>query len=187
MNMSALARQKRKLMRGYDQIKENRSLSPWGWMVPIFKMRRFSCLLRLSLPIAFCVLLMRRIPRSESMWCLGCWFSRVFVLWHLTVTMKVSIDLTEWFQSYTWFLNNSLYNVTCAVCYLHIKQIAISRERRAIWKNYRWSSFIISRVLSNKTNLIFISCALWVFYLFSYFKHFDLLFLRVSATVHEFC
>ena len=27
-------------------------------------------------------------------------------------------------------------------------------------KNYRWSSFIISRVLSNKTNLIFISCTL---------------------------
>ena len=41
-----------------------------------------------------------------------------------------------------------------AVCYLHIKQIAISQERRAVWKNYRWSSFIISRVLSNKTNLI---------------------------------
>ena len=40
-----------------------------------------------------------------------------------------------------------------AVCYLHIKQIATSRQRRVIWKNYRcrWSSFIISRVLSNKT------------------------------------
>ena len=25
-----------------------------------------------------------------------------------------------------------------AVCYLHIKQIAISQERRAIWKNYRY-------------------------------------------------
>ena len=50
--------------------------------------------------------------------------------------------------------------MTYAVCYLHIKQIAISQERRAIWKNYRWSSFIISRVLSNKTNLIFISCKL---------------------------
>ena len=47
-----------------------------------------------------------------------------------------------------------------AVCYLHIKQIAISQERRVIWKTYRWSSFIISRVLSNKTNLIFISCTL---------------------------
>ena len=33
-------------MKGYDQIKENRSFSPWGWMVPILKMRRFSCLLR---------------------------------------------------------------------------------------------------------------------------------------------
>ena len=44
-----------------------------------------------------------------------------------------------------------------AVCYLHMKQIAISQERRAIWKNYRWSSFIISRDHSNKTNLIFIS------------------------------
>ena len=32
-------------MKGYNQIKENRSLSPWGWMVPILKMRRFSCLL----------------------------------------------------------------------------------------------------------------------------------------------
>ena len=31
-------------------------------------------------------------------------------------------------------LHNSLYNVTYAVCYLHIKQIAISQERRAIWK-----------------------------------------------------
>ena len=39
---------KNKLWR--DQIKENRSLSPWGWMVPILKMRRFSCLLPLSLP-----------------------------------------------------------------------------------------------------------------------------------------
>ena len=29
-----------------------------------------------------------------------------------------------------------------AVCYLHIKQIAISQERRATWKNYEWSSFI---------------------------------------------
>ena len=47
-----------------------------------------------------------------------------------------------------------------AVCYLHIKQIAISQERKAIWKNYRWSSFIISRVLSNKTNVIFISYTL---------------------------
>ena len=43
------------------------------------------------------------------------------------------------------------------MCYLHIKQIAISQERRAIWKNYTWSSFIISRALSNKTNLILIS------------------------------
>ena len=25
--------------------------------------------------------------------------------------------------------------------HLHIKQIAISQERRAIWKNYTWSSF----------------------------------------------
>ena len=48
--LSALAKQKQKLWRGYDQIKENRSLSPWGWMVPILKMRRFSCRLRLSLP-----------------------------------------------------------------------------------------------------------------------------------------
>ena len=54
--------------------------------------------------------------------------------------------------------NLYLYNVTYAVCYLHIKQIPISQERRAIWKNYGWSFFIISRVLSNKTNLIFISC-----------------------------
>ena len=37
-------------MKGYDQMKGNRSLSPWGWMVPILKMRRFSYLLRLSLP-----------------------------------------------------------------------------------------------------------------------------------------
>ena len=37
-------------MKRCDQIKENRSLSPWGWMVPILKMRHFSCLLRLSLP-----------------------------------------------------------------------------------------------------------------------------------------
>ena len=28
-------------------MKENRSLSPWGRMVPILKMRRFSCPLRL--------------------------------------------------------------------------------------------------------------------------------------------
>ena len=27
----------------------------------------------------------------------------------------------------TWFLNHSLYNVMYAVCYLHIKQIAISQ------------------------------------------------------------
>ena len=32
--LSALDRQKQKLWR--NQIKENRSLSPWGWMVPIF-------------------------------------------------------------------------------------------------------------------------------------------------------
>ena len=37
-------------MKEYDQIKENRSFSQWGWMVPILKMRRFLCLLRLSLP-----------------------------------------------------------------------------------------------------------------------------------------
>ena len=55
---------------------------------------------------------------------------------------------------------NSLYNVTYAVCYLHIKQIAISQKRTAIWKNYTWSPLIISRVLSNKTNLIFISYTL---------------------------
>ena len=30
-----------------------------------------------------------------------------------------------------------IYNVMYAGCYLHIKQIAISQERRAIWKNYR--------------------------------------------------
>ena len=61
-------------------------------------------------------------------------------------------------QRYFYFYNNSLFNVTC----LHIKQIAISQERRAIWKSYtcRWSSFIISRVLSNKTNFIFISYTL---------------------------
>ena len=35
-------------MKGYYQIKENRSLCPCGWMVPILEMRRFSCLLRLS-------------------------------------------------------------------------------------------------------------------------------------------
>ena len=39
---------KTETMKRCDQIKENRSLSPWGWMVPILKMRRFSCLLRLS-------------------------------------------------------------------------------------------------------------------------------------------
>ena len=37
-------------MQGYDQMKENRSLSSWGWTVPIVKTRRFSCLLRLSSP-----------------------------------------------------------------------------------------------------------------------------------------
>ena len=38
---------------------------------------------------------------------------------------------------------------------------AISPERRAIFKNYRWCSVIISRVFnSNKTNLIFISYTL---------------------------
>ena len=41
--LSAHAGQKQKIWR--DQIKENRS---WGWMVPILKMRRFSCLWRLS-------------------------------------------------------------------------------------------------------------------------------------------
>ena len=46
--LSALAGQKQKLWR--DQIKENRSLSLWGWMVQILKMRRFSCLLRLLFP-----------------------------------------------------------------------------------------------------------------------------------------
>ena len=53
--------------------------------------------------------------------------------------------------------------IQCDIQYavhVHIKQIAISQERRATWKKYRWSSFIISRVLSNKTNLIFISCKL---------------------------
>ena len=35
--------------RNYE-INENRSCSPWGRAVPILKMRRFSCLLRLSLP-----------------------------------------------------------------------------------------------------------------------------------------
>ena len=64
------------------------------------------------------------------------------------------------FQRYFYFYNNSLYNVTYAMCYLHIKQIAISQERGAIWKNYTWSSFIISRILSNKGNLIFISYTL---------------------------
>ena len=47
--LSALVRQKQKLWR--DQMKETRSLSPWRWMVPILKMRRFSCFLRLSLPL----------------------------------------------------------------------------------------------------------------------------------------
>ena len=41
---------KTETMKGYDQTKENRSLSPWAWMVPILKLRCFSCLLRLSLP-----------------------------------------------------------------------------------------------------------------------------------------
>ena len=50
--LSAHAGQKQKLWR--DQIKENRSLSPWGWMVPILKMRRFSCLLRLSFRTEMC-------------------------------------------------------------------------------------------------------------------------------------
>ena len=27
-----------------------------------------------------------------------------------------------------------IFNVTYAACYLHIKQIAISQERRALWK-----------------------------------------------------
>ena len=60
-------------------------------------------------------------------------------------------------QRYFYFYNNSLFNVTYAGCYLPIKQIAISQVRRSIWKNYKWSSVIISRVLSNRTNLIFIS------------------------------
>ena len=63
---------------------------------------------------------------------------------------------TRWEMPY----NLSYTENSHVVCYLHIKQIAISQERRAIWKNYRWSSFIISRVLSNKTNLIFILYAL---------------------------
>ena len=76
---------------------------------------------------------------------------------------------TPYMRSFVWLclitstiflLLQQLINVTYAVCYLHIKQIAISQERRAIWKNYRWSSFVISRVLSNKTNLIFISYTL---------------------------
>ena len=37
-------------MKGYDQIKENCSLCPWGRIVPILKMSRFSRLLRLSSP-----------------------------------------------------------------------------------------------------------------------------------------
>ena len=37
-------------------------------------------------------------------------------------------------------------------------QCVIYISNKSIWKIYRWSFFIISRVLSNKTNLIFISC-----------------------------
>ena len=36
----------------------------------------------------------------------------------------------------------------------------ISQPRSKIWKNCKRCSFIIARVLSNKTNLIFISCSL---------------------------
>ena len=36
------------IMKGYDRIKANRSLSPSGWLVLILEMRRFLCLLQLS-------------------------------------------------------------------------------------------------------------------------------------------
>ena len=46
--LSAQPGQKQKLWR--DQIKENRLFSPCEWKVSILKIRRFFCLLRLSLP-----------------------------------------------------------------------------------------------------------------------------------------
>ena len=46
------------------------------------------------------------------------------------------VTLFDNFNDNFYFYNNSIYNVTYAMCYLHIKQIAISQERRAIWKNY---------------------------------------------------
>ena len=78
------------------------------------------------------------------------------VIRQFSLTCAVSCEFVWLLQRYFYFYNNSLFNVTYAVCYLNIKQIAISQERRAIWKSNSWSSFIISWVLSNKTNLIFI-------------------------------
>ena len=40
-------------------------------------------------------------------------------------------------QRYFYFYNNSLSNMTYAVCYLHIKRIVISQERRSKWRNSR--------------------------------------------------
>ena len=103
----------------------------------------------------------------------GCWENMYMIEIILLNQSKLSLlgiikTNTPYMRSFVWlclitstiFLLLLLFNVTYAACYLHIKQIAISRERRAIWKNCTWSSFTISRVLSNKTNLIFISYTL---------------------------
>ena len=47
---------------------------------------------------------------------------------------KLRLKIYVYMMLHNLRLHNSLYNVTYAVCYLHIKQIAISQERRAIWK-----------------------------------------------------
>ena len=41
------------------------------------------------------------------------------------------------------------------MCYLHIKQIAISQERIAIWKNYRWSSLSFQEFFQIRQTLNF--------------------------------
>ena len=100
----------------------------------------------------------------------SCFFRRRILLVMKTVNKNICYTYVIWLIYYSLFCfgrkaENPELTIpsfpSFAVCYLHIQQIAISQERTAIWKNsYRWSSFIISRVHSNKTNLIFISYTL---------------------------
>ena len=103
-----------------DRIKENRSSSPWGgWIVLILKMRRFSWLLRLSLPPEMGEMAQTFISEIEWLAVLKCRATGLSTSWNSQSRFRISI----------WACAHSIKARSCA---WHIVYFVILSERSSV-------------------------------------------------------